>query len=85
MQSRLLSLAPPETQREIRRVLGFVAKEIGWAVTAPRDFTRAQEIVLEKHRQRRAARGALVEFAKKHKYDELVAALSLLCVRRRLR
>ena len=43
VQSRLMSLAPPETQREIRRVLALVSKEIGWQVTAPRDFTRARK------------------------------------------
>ena len=79
VQSRLLSLAPPETQREIRRVLACVSKEIGWAVSAPRDFTRAREVVLEKQRRGALHEMALVEFAKQHKYDELVAALSLLC------
>ena len=79
VQSRLMSLAPPETQREIRRVLGLVSKEIGWQVTAPRDLTHAQEVVLEKHRRGALHETALVEFAKRHKYDELVAALSLLC------
>ncbi len=78
-QSRLMSLAPPETQREIRRVLGQVAKEIGWEVTAPRDFSQAQDIVQEKHRNGTLHEATLVEFAKSRKYDELVAALSLLC------
>jgi len=79
VRSRLLSLAPPETQREIRRVLAQVSREIGWAVTAPRDFTRAQEIVLQKYSSGALHEAALVEFAKTHKYEELVAALSLLC------
>jgi uncharacterized protein (DUF2336 family) len=79
VQSRLQSLAPPETQREIRRVLGLVSKEIGWQVTAPRDFSQAQDIVLEKQRNGALQEATLVEFAKAHKYDELVAALSLLC------
>jgi len=79
VRSRLLLLAPPETQREIRRVLACVSKEIGWAVTAPRDFTRAQELVLEKHKRGGLHERALVKFANEHKYEELVAALSLLC------
>lgn len=79
VQSRLMSLAPPQTQREIRRVLGLVSKEIGWQVTAPRDFRAAQEIVLEKQRNGALHETALVEFAKMHKYGELVAALALLC------
>ena len=79
VRSRLLSLAPPETQREIRRVLACVSKEIGWAVTAPRDFTRAQEAVRELHSGGKLREADLMAFAKMHKYEELVAALSLLC------
>jgi len=48
-------------------------------VTAPRDFTRAQETVLQKYSSGALHEAALVEFAKTHKYEELVAALSLLC------
>jgi uncharacterized protein (DUF2336 family) len=79
VRSKLMSLAPPETQREIKRMLALVSKEISWEVTAPRDFARAQEIVLEKHRHGDLHEREVLEFAKMHRYDELVAALSLLC------
>jgi uncharacterized protein (DUF2336 family) len=79
VRSRLLSQAPPETQREIERVLASVSREIGWEVTAPRDFAHANEIVLEKHRNGALHEATIAEFAKTHKYEELVAALSLLC------
>jgi uncharacterized protein (DUF2336 family) len=78
VRSRLISQAPPETQREIERVLAFVSREIGWEVTAPRDFTRAQEIVREKQRQGELHEATLAEFAKTHRYEELIAALALL-------
>jgi uncharacterized protein (DUF2336 family) len=79
VQSRLLSLAPPETRREIRHVLGYVSKEIGWEVTAPRNFAHAQDVVREKQQSGSLNEKALVEFARKRKYEELVAALSLMC------
>jgi uncharacterized protein (DUF2336 family) len=78
VRSRLLTQAPPETQREIERVLTFVAREVGWEVTATRDFAPAQEIVREKHRQGELDEAALAEFARMHRYEELVAALALL-------
>jgi uncharacterized protein (DUF2336 family) len=78
VRSRLMSQAPPQTQREIERVLTFVAREVGWEVTATRDFAPAQEIVREKHRQGELDEAALTEFAKMHRYEELVAALALL-------
>jgi uncharacterized protein (DUF2336 family) len=78
VRSRLLSQAPPETQREIERVLTFVSREIGWEVTAPRNFTRAQEIVREQHRNGELHEAAVAEFARMHKYEELVVGLALL-------
>src|SRR5499426_2264757 len=50
VRARLLAMAPPETQREIRRVLDTVAKEIGWETTAPRDLARAQERIASMRR-----------------------------------
>ncbi len=79
VRKRLLSLAPPETQREIRRVLATVSKEIGWEATAPRDFTPAQERVHAMHERGELNEAALLEFARQHKYEEMVVALSLLC------
>jgi uncharacterized protein (DUF2336 family) len=79
VRSRLLSLAPPETQREIQRVLALVSKEVGWEMTAPRDFERAQDVILEMHERGALDEAAVADFAKKHKHEELVTALSLLC------
>jgi len=72
-------LAPPETQREIRRVLATVSKEIGWEATAPRDFAHAQERVHALYQRGELNETALGELARLHKYEDLVAALSLLC------
>jgi uncharacterized protein (DUF2336 family) len=79
VRSRLLTLAPPETQREIRRVLASVSKEVGWELTANRDFAGAKELVNALHARGQLNEGALVEFAKQRKYEEIVATLSLLC------
>src|SRR5262249_53600740 len=79
VRSRLLAKAPPATQREIRRVLDTVAKEIGWETTAPRDFALALERVQAMHRMGKLDESALAGFARFHKYDDLVAALALMC------
>jgi uncharacterized protein (DUF2336 family) len=79
VRSKLLSVAPPETQREIRRVLSTVSKEIAWQTSATRDFAHAQEIVSAMHSQHALNEAAIVSFAKMHKYEEMVAAFSLLC------
>lgn len=79
VRSRLLALATPENQNEIRRVLGEICCEVSQEAIAPRDFTRAQELVLRMQKENRLNEAALYEFANAKKYEEMVAALSLLC------
>src|SRR5262249_8198869 len=79
VRSKLLSMAPPETQREIRRVLSTVSKEIAWETSAPRDFTHAQELVSAMHSPHALHQAPIRRFGKMHKYEEMVATFSLLC------
>jgi uncharacterized protein (DUF2336 family) len=79
VRSRLLALAPPETRREIQRVLALVSKEVGWEMTAPRDFEHAQDVILGMYERGVLNEAAIADLAKKHRHEELVAALSLLC------
>jgi len=79
VRSRLLSLATPETREEIRRVLGAICGEVSQEVTAPRDFNAARELVLSMQKKNLLNESALLEFANARKYEEMVAALSLLC------
>jgi len=79
VRARLLSLARPENQEEIRRVLGSICSDVGQEVTAPRDFTKALEVVLSMKREEQLNEAVLLQFANARKYEETVAALSLLC------
>jgi uncharacterized protein (DUF2336 family) len=79
VRARLLAKAPPATQREIRRVLDTVAKEVGWETTAPRDLGLALERVEIVHRSGKLDETMLASFARLHRYDDLVAALALMC------
>jgi len=79
VRTRLLALAPPETQREIRRVLTTVSKEIGWEAAAPRDFAQARVRVQAMRERGELNEATLAELARLHRYEDLVVALSLLC------
>ena len=57
VRSRLLSLASPENQDEIRRVLATICGEVTHEVTAPRDFTKALEFVAFTAEEKSAERG----------------------------
>ena len=78
VQQRLLQAAKPETRTEIQRVLEKVSKEFDHSTPA-RDYARAQPAVMAMHQAGSLGEPELAEFAKEKKFEETVAALSLLC------
>jgi len=79
VRSWLLRNAPLEARGEIERVIAAVSNEVGREVTAPRDFSRAQELVMSMQRQNQLNEAALLDFAESQKYEEVVASLAALC------
>jgi uncharacterized protein (DUF2336 family) len=79
VRSRLLSLATPENQDEIRKALSAICGEVSQEVTAARDFTEAYGLVLSMQKKNLLNEAALLQFANARKYEEMVAALALLC------
>ena len=79
VRSWLLSHAPPEAKDEIQRVVAAISTEVSREAAAPRDFTRAEQLVLGMQKQGKLSETALLEFAMTEKYEEMVAALSALC------
>jgi uncharacterized protein (DUF2336 family) len=78
VRARLLSLAPPETRDEVQRVLAKISNEVSREATASRDFTQAQQGILAMKREGRLDESALLEFANRRLYEQMVAALSML-------
>jgi uncharacterized protein (DUF2336 family) len=78
VQQRLLQAAKPETRSEINRVLQKVSKEIDQSAPA-RDYAAAQRAVITLQQNGKLGEPELAEFAKDKKFEETVAALSLLC------
>jgi uncharacterized protein (DUF2336 family) len=78
VRARLLSLAPAETRDEIQRTLAKIANEVSREAAASRDFTQAQAGILQMKKEGRLNEAALVEFANRRLYEQMVAALSML-------
>jgi Uncharacterised protein conserved in bacteria (DUF2336) len=78
VQKRLLDKAKPETQTEIRRVLAQVTDEVA-AKAAPRNYAAALAAVRALHSQHKLKETDIAESAKSGKYEETIAALSILC------
>jgi len=79
VRSRLLAAAPAEAQGRIQSTLASIANEIGQEATGPRDFVSAAELVHDINRSGNLNETTLMEFARAHRYEEMVVALSLLC------
>ena len=78
VQQRLLASAKPETRAEIQRVLNKISKEYDKSAPA-RDYSTALRLVREMRVAERLGEAELAEFAKERKFEETVAAVSVLC------
>ena len=75
VRDRLMALAPPELQEEIRRVL----KAISAAVQEnARDFARAETLVKQLNDASELNDDAITRFSEVKKFDEVAASLALL-------
>ena len=79
VRSRLLASASPENREKIQSAIASIANEIGREAAAPRDFVRADNVVLELNRRGKLNEPVLVEFITERKYEEMTATLALLC------
>jgi uncharacterized protein (DUF2336 family) len=78
VRSWLLMNAPLESKAEIERVVTSIASELSKEATAPRDFSRAQDLVAAMQQRHALNEAALISFAESQKYEEMVAALTAL-------
>jgi uncharacterized protein (DUF2336 family) len=78
VRRRLLAVAGPDAQAEIRRVLEGISQQLDQAAR-PYDFSHAQRVVLGLHQAGTLNEAKLKEFAEAKKIEETVASLSALC------
>jgi uncharacterized protein (DUF2336 family) len=75
VRRRLFEVVKPERQADIKQAISEISG-VPERVEARRDFAPAQRTVIALHRAGELNEGALLGFAKAHKYEESVAALS---------
>lgn len=79
VQQRLAAHAPRELRAEIERVLADVSREIEPLRRTPRNFTAARRMIGMLYAAGSLGESELYDLAKSKRYEETVAALSLLC------
>jgi uncharacterized protein (DUF2336 family) len=77
VRDRLMAMAPPELQEEIRRVIKAIADAAG-AKPRGRDFSLAEEIVKRMKGLNELNDAAIIKFVETKRFDEVTAALAIL-------
>lgn len=78
VRARLMALAPPELQEEIKRVLATITEAASGKLRPARDFTLAEEIVKLMKALNELDITAIIKFVETKRFDELAAALAIL-------
>jgi len=79
VQRKLAARAPRELRTEIERVLADVSQELEPRTRSPQRFTAARRLIGMLHDADALGESELYDLAKSKRYEETVAALSLLC------
>jgi uncharacterized protein (DUF2336 family) len=79
VRSRLLSLAPAQAQDAARGLLTTVTGAVSNETAKPRDFSAAERLVRSLHDAGSLDDDAVLELASSGKYEEMTAAVAVLC------
>jgi uncharacterized protein (DUF2336 family) len=79
VRSWLLSHAPPEAKAQIEVTVAAVTATIAKEMSAPRDFTRAEQLIARMQKGGELNEAAILQFANGRRYEEMVVGLSALC------
>jgi uncharacterized protein (DUF2336 family) len=78
VRDRLMRIAPPELQEDIKRVVKAIADAAGVKSPPGRDFTRAEENVKRMKGLNELNDAAIIRFVEARMFDEVTAALAIL-------
>jgi uncharacterized protein (DUF2336 family) len=79
VRAKLLSLASPQVRDEISRALAKATDVVAAETEKPRELTLAEHIVRLMHSEGKLDDAAVLNFAECGKFDEVTAAVALLC------
>ena len=79
VRSRLLSHASPDVLARVQSVLTEASTAVTREIIAPRDFASAEASILEMQKRGKLNEAMVVELANSHRYEEVTAALAVLC------
>jgi len=78
VRARLMAIAPPELQDEIKRVLKSIVSAVAGDAAPARDFSRAEALVKLLHDLKELNDAAITKFANAKNFEEIAASLAAL-------
>jgi len=78
VRTRLMAIAPPELQEEIKRILAAVTDSMKGEASTARDYSRAEAAVRRMKGLNELNNAAIAKFAVGRKLEEIAAALGIL-------
>jgi hypothetical protein len=78
VRARLMSIAPPELQDEIKRILSVMADSIKGEASTARDYSRSEAVVRRMKGLNELNNAAIARFAVARKLEEIAASLGVL-------
>jgi hypothetical protein len=72
-------MLPPEAKAQIQVTVAAVTATIAKEMSAPRDFTRAEQLIAGMQKSGELNEAAILQFANRRRYEEMVVGLSALC------
>jgi hypothetical protein len=78
VRARLMSVAPPELQAEIKRVLAVIASSVKAEAPQGRDYSNAEAAVRRMKGLNELSNAAIARFASARKLEEIAASLGIL-------
>jgi uncharacterized protein (DUF2336 family) len=77
VRARLVAIAPPRLQEEIKRILTVITSAIGEEKSLTRDFSRAEQLVRLLKDLNELDEAAIIKFAEAKKFEEVAASLAV--------
>lgn len=76
VRSRILPLTAPEDEAAIQEVIETVSHRLIQRASVPRDFSRAEALIVKMSSSNQLDEAAILEFANSEKYEEMVAGIA---------
>ena len=79
VRARILQKAPEQSRQDIQRIIASASSEVTGALGTPRNYVKAQRLVLHQKNLGHLNEASILDFARTIRVEEMVAGIAVLC------